>query len=368
MGNPVTRIKIQGFKSIRELDLKLNGGVNILVGSNGSGKSNFISFFKLLNEIINERLENYTMKYGADYFLFCGSKETKEISSEISFGQNEYRCKLEPRLGGNKSPLFFNEEKSIFYKFSGDSHVHMDSKNSSETQLHHYAQKTGATGSRSVSFYVYKALSSWRLFHFHDTSDEARVKRDCEINDNQSLKPFAENLAAFLYKLKISHKAHYDGIVDHIRLVAPFFKDFDFNPSADSVSLMWKEKYSDDYRDAYYLSDGTLRFICLATLLHQPEERQPSIFIIDDIELGLHPYALKVLAGLLRSVSEKKQIIISTQSADLLSECSPEDVIVVDRSEDESTFKRLHTEQLKDWLEEYSLGELWKKNIFGGRP
>jgi predicted ATPase len=366
MGNPVTRIKIQGFKSIRELDLKLNGGVNILVGSNGSGKSNFISFFKLLNEIINERLENYTMKYGADYFLFCGSKETKEISSEISFGQNEYRCKLEPRLGGNKPPLFFNEEKSIFYKFSGDSHVHMDSKNSSETQLHHYAQKTGATGSRSVSFYVYKALSSWRLFHFHDTSDEARVKRDCEINDNQSLKPFAENLAAFLYKLKISHKAHYDGIVDHIRLVAPFFKDFDFNPSADSVSLMWKEKYSDDYRDAYYLSDGTLRFICLATLLLQPTP--PSTIVIDEPELGLHPYAIEILAAVIKKAAATTQILVSTQSVQLIDNFSPEDIIVVDRKDKESVFRRLERIDLGEWIKEYSLGEIWQKNLFGANP
>jgi predicted ATPase len=366
MGNPVTRIKIQGFKSIRELDLKLNGGVNILVGSNGSGKSNFSSFFKLLNEIINERLENYTMKYGADYFLFCGSKETKEISSEISFGQNEYRCKLEPRLGGNKPPLFFNEEKSIFYKFSGDSHVHMDSKNSSETQLHHYAQKTGATGSRSVSFYVYKALSSWRLFHFHDTSDEARVKRDCEINDNQSLKPFAENLAAFLYKLKISHKAHYDGIVDHIRLVAPFFKDFDFNPSADSVSLMWKEKYSDDYRDAYYLSDGTLRFICLATLLLQPTP--PSTIVIDEPELGLHPYAIEILAAVIKKAAATTQILVSTQSVQLIDNFSPEDIIVVDRKDKESVFRRLERIDLGEWIKEYSLGEIWQKNLFGANP
>lgn len=363
MDNPVTRIKIQGFKSIRELDLELNSGVNILVGSNGSGKSNFISFFKLLNEIINERLEHYTMKYGADYFLFCGSKETKEISSEISFGQNKYTCKLEPRLGGNKPPLFFNEEKSIYCV---NDYVHMNNKNSSETQLHHYAKKSGATGSRSVSFYVYKALSSWRLFHFHDTSDEARVKRDCEINDNQSLKPFAENLAAFLYKLKNDHKAHYDSIIDHVRLVAPFFRDFDFNPSADSVSLMWKEKYSDDYRDAYYLSDGTLRFICLATLLLQPNP--PSTIVIDEPELGLHPYAIEILAAVIKKAAFRTQILISTQSVQLIDNFSPQDIIVVDRKDKESIFRRLEHNDLSEWIKEYSLGEIWQKNLFGANP
>jgi predicted ATPase len=213
---------------------------------------------------------------------------------------------------------------------------------------------------------VYKALSSWRLFHFHDTSDEARVKRDCEINDNQSLKPFAENLSAFLYKLKISHKAHYDGIVDHIRLVAPFFKDFDFNPSADSVSLMWKEKYSDDYRDAYYLSDGTLRFICLATLLLQPTP--PSTIVIDEPELGLHPYAIEILAAVIKKAAATTQILVSTQSVQLIDNFSPEDIIVVDRKDKESVFRRLERIDLGEWIKEYSLGEIWQKNLFGANP
>jgi predicted ATPase len=213
---------------------------------------------------------------------------------------------------------------------------------------------------------VYKALSSWRLFHFHDTSDEARVKRDCEINDNQSLKPFAENLAAFLYKLKISHKAHYDGIVDHIRLVAPFFKDFDFNPSADSVSLMWKEKYLDDYRDAYYLSDGTLRFICLATLLLQPTP--PSTIVIDEPELGLHPYAIEILAAVIKKAAATTQILVSTQSVQLIDNFSPEDIIVVDRKDKESVFRRLERIDLGEWIKEYSLGEIWQKNLFGANP
>ena len=139
MGNQVTRIKIQGFKSIRELDLELKP-INILVGSNGSGKSNFISFFKLLNEIINERLGHYTIKYGADYFLFCGSKETELISFEIIFGNNKYVCELEPRLGSEPT-LFFKSEKSVYIKSDGQDFVHCNMTNTIESSLADYAKK-----------------------------------------------------------------------------------------------------------------------------------------------------------------------------------------------------------------------------------
>jgi predicted ATPase len=102
--------------------------------------------------------------------------------------------------------------------------------------------------------------------------------------------------------------------------------------------------------------------------LVQPADQQAETIIIDEPELGLHPYAITVLAGLLKSASKEKQIIVSTQSVDLLSEFSPEDVIVVDRNGNKSILSRLDSSTLQDWLEEYSLGELWKKNLLGGRP
>jgi predicted ATPase len=134
------------------------------------------------------------------------------------------------------------------------------------------------------------------------------------------------------------------------------------------IELEWFEEGEDMPFKAYHLSDGTLRFICLATLLVQPADQQAETIIIDEPELGLHPYAITVLAGLLKSASKEKQIIVSTQSVDLLSEFSPEDVIVVDRNGNKSILSRLDSSTLQDWLEEYSLGELWKKNLLGGRP
>ena len=132
--------------------------------------------------------------------------------------------------------------------------------------------------------------------------------------------------------------------------------------------LKWQKKGCDDIFTASQLSDGTLRFICIATLLLQPEELMPSTIIVDEPELGLHPFAITVLAEMVKSVSQKKQLILSTQSAELLNWFDPEDVIVVDNGSQGSIFRRLTTEELGAWLEEdYSLGDLWNKNLFGGR-
>src|SRR5204863_9862065 len=116
------------------------------------------------------------------------------------------------------------------------------------------------------------------------------------------------------------------------------------------------------------LSDGTLRFIALATLLLQPTHLQPETILIDEPELGLHPYALALLAGLLRQASDARQLIVATQSVELLNELQAEDVVVMGRKDGASTFERLEADVLKAWLEDYSIGELWKMNVLGGRP
>jgi predicted ATPase len=197
------------------------------------------------------------------------------------------------------------------------------------------------------------------------------MKQPHAINDHAYFRPDARNLAAYLYYLQQQFPEDFKRIEKTIQLVAPFFGKFALRPQTSNpemIELEWFEEGEDMPFKAYHLSDGTLRFICLATLLVQPADQQAETIIIDEPELGLHPYAITVLAGLLKSASKEKQIIVSTQSVDLLSEFSPEDVIVVDRNGNKSILSRLDSSTLQDWLEEYSLGELWKKNLLGGRP
>jgi predicted ATPase len=179
------------------------------------------------------------------------------------------------------------------------------------------------------------------------------------------------NFASYLSFLKKSYPDHYRIMLYTIRDVVPSFNDFVFNTEpkgSDIFKLLWEHKGSDISFNLNSLSEGSIRFIFYALLLNQPEEKLPSIIIIDEPELGLHPYAIHVLAGMLKSVSTKRQVIVSTQSTTFLNQFSPEDVIVTDRKDNESIFRRLSKKELKKWVGEYSLGELWEMNVLGGRP
>lgn len=354
--NQLSRIVLRGFKSIRECDLELKE-LNILIGPNGAGKSNFISFFRLIQQMLEGNLQLFVSKQGGpDALLHFGRKKTEQLSAELYFGNNGYKFALEPTQDNR---MMFALE-SLWWNVSGDKSVgagHFESNAESHKS--------------AIKQYTIPAMKSWRVYHFHDTSESALVKQRHGINDNRYLRPDARNLAAFLYFLNDQYATHYHRIVKTVRLVAPFFGNFLLRPQPDSkdqIELEWTEKGEDVPFKAHLLSDGTLRFICLATVLMQPEELQPETILIDEPELGLHPFAINLLASLLRSTSKKRQVIVSTQSTDLLNEFSSEDVIVADRTEGFTHLHRLDSKALENWLNEYSLGELWQKNVLGGRP
>ncbi len=354
----ISRMVLRGYKSIAECDLEL-GRLNVLIGANGAGKSNFIGFFRLINRILGQQLQVAVGHAGGpDAILHFGRKKTEELCAELYFGNNGYRFKLRPTLDNRM--MFYSE--ALWWNIRGDWHP---GSGHFETQ---YKEK-GAHG--QIWAYVVPAMLSWRLYHFHDTSNTALVKQIHGIGDNAYLRDDARNLAAFLLLLKNHHSEHYLRIVKAIRLVAPFFGDFLLRPTVDNkerIQLEWTEQGQDEPFSASALSDGTLRFICLATVLLQPEEFMPKAVLIDEPELGLHPFAITVLAGLIKSAAQHHQLIVSTQSVELVNEFDMDDLIVVDKRSGSSTFKRPDADALAEWLSDYSLGELWKKNLLGGRP
>jgi predicted ATPase len=195
------------------------------------------------------------------------------------------------------------------------------------------------------------------------------MKQTCDVDDNRALREDAGNLAAFLHGLEMSEPDGFRNIVDTVRQIAPFFDGFVLAPSllnSDKIRLEWREKGNDEHFNASALSDGTLRFICLATLLLQPQ--LPSLVLIDEPELGLHPAAIQLLSGLLESAATRTQIIVATQSVTLLNQLEPKNLWVADREDGQSVFRKLEPEDTAGWLEDYALGELWEKNILGGRP
>jgi predicted ATPase len=354
-------LTITGFKSIRELrDFELRN-LNVLIGANGAGKSNFIGLFRMLAEMVEGRLQLFVQTQGGpDALLHFSRKTTDVIHAEFQFSEGDlYVLELVPT---NDNRLIFAKEVFQSHDPVGERAVTATSA-IGESRLKKAAEQTGFASITSV-------LENTRVYHFHDTGEKAKVKQPHALNDTLRLKVDGANLAAYLNMLKTEHEASYRQIVDTIRLVAPFFDDFIFRTEpASKIQLEWTERGDPDTPfTAHALSDGTLRFICLSTLLLQPWELMPATILIDEPELGLHPYAITLLAALLKRASEQKQLIVSTQSVELLNRLEPEDVIVVDRKDNASTFHRLDSVQLQNWLDDYSLGELWTQNVLGGRP
>lgn len=357
--NPIRNISIRGYKSIRELEDLALGNLNVLIGANGAGKSNFISFFRLLARLMAGELNYYVAKTGGpDALLHYGRKRTPQMSAEMYFGSNGYKFALEPTLSNT---LIFVWEQ-FYWAYNG----YTFSLGSGHAETH-----SGSGKHAKVASYVVPSVRSWIVYHFHDTSDTAPMKQPCALNDNAWLRPDGANLAAYLYRLREQFPEHYRRIVDTVQLVAPFFADFQLRPNPldpNSIQLEWNEIGSDFPFLGHHLSDGSLRFICLATVLLQPDKLMPATILFDEPELGLHPYAIELLASLMHQAAVKHQLIVSTQSVELLNQFAPEQVIVVDRENDQSTFKRLDPEKLSVWLDEYSLGDMWKQNMLGGRP
>ncbi len=356
-------IEIRGFKSIRNLALALRP-LNVLIGANGAGKSNFVSAFELLNQIVERQLQVHVARSGgADALLHHGQKVTPELALKLSFGPNGYQVVLGPSSDGN---LFFVREECWY---QGPGHLRPFDINlgpgTKETRLQEEAKQHPG----GIASHVLEDLRSWKVYHFHDTSSAAKVKQSGDLGDNRALRTDASNLAAFLFLLQQKYEDHYRRIVETVRLVAPFFSDFTLRRdplNEQKIRLEWSEVGSDSYFSGHALSDGTLRFICLATLLLQPV--LPSTILIDEPELGLHPYAIQVLASLLRAASKRAQVIASTQSVSLVNQLEIEDLVVVDRQEGQSVFRRPGTDDMAAWLDQYGLGDLWEKNLLGGRP
>jgi predicted ATPase len=352
------KISVYGFKSIRALEDFEIRPLNVLIGANGAGKSNFISLFSLLNAIVDRRLGIYTANIGVDRLLYYGKKETQKIVIDVRFTPSvkqaitRYELELVPYM--DEKLVFGREELSY-----GDGSSRQEAVKS-ETRFFR----------RDIPQSIARSVPIWQVYHFHDTSSTAKMKGRQDLHDNRRFAPDGSNLAPFLYYLREKQPQYYQRIVQVIQRVAPFFDDFVLEPlllAKEEIRLEWRDKNSPETLfTAHELSDGTLRFMCLATLLLQPE--LPNLILIDEPELGLHPYAINLLVDMLEIASQSTQVIVSTQSVSLVNQLKPEQIVVVNRKDGQSTFERLDVQALEGWLEEYGLGELWEKNVLGGRP
>lgn len=353
-------IEVRGYTSIESATVELRS-LNVLVGANGAGKSNFVQVLELLGRIVDSDLGFVVgMSGGASSLLRAG--DSNEIRLTLQAEPNSYEAVL--RAGANDELIFADESIGYHEPRYPEPWKKKLGRGHRETRLH---DEVAERGNPSVPSHVVALLEGCRVFHFHDTSSDAPVKQMVSTADNVTLRQDAGNLAAVLLGLSQSDETAYRRIVGAIQQVVPFFRDFVLRPEAgDRIRLRWRQFDSDAVFSANQMSDGTVRYVCLVTLLLSPN--LPALVVLDEPELGLHPYAIVQLAGLLQQAASRSQVLIATQSVTLMNQFALDDLIVVERSGGASTFERPAAEHLRSWLEEYSLGELWEKNLLGGRP
>jgi predicted ATPase len=364
----LTHISISGFKSFGSNENSLNldlDDINIIIGANGAGKSSFISFFKMLNHITTEALQLFIGKNGgAENILHFGSKKTPFINSSLTFEKPDFKNIYQFTLAKSvKDSLIFLEEK---INTNGDENELAGGQKESVL----YAENQNYAKANAIK----AILSQCRAYQFHDTSESSHIRNSANINNSRYLFDDGGNLAAYLFRLQQQFPKYFDRIVSRIRYAVPQFGKFDLLPdplNPSFIKLNWKSSIDNDYTfGPEHLSDGSIRFIALATLFLQPPELLPNIILIDEPELGLHPQVIDLLASMIKECAQNSQIIVATQSPRLLDSFDPNQIVVAETNATAgaSCFKRLDENDLNDWLEEYSLSEIWEKNIIGGQP
>lgn len=369
----IARIKIEGYKSLKSVDIALRE-LNLLIGANGAGKSSFLSVFRFLYELVRGGLQDFVARAGgASALLHYGPKRTPKMILDFAFRmadeQNAYGIDFQ-----HVPPDHLLIDHELFVRHLNEPVLSLDELRSDRNEASLSESSAIAESQGDTAKQIRQALEGYRPYHFHDTSDQAPVKQYASIDDERTLRGDAGNLAPFLYMLREAHPANYQAIRETIRLAFPQFDDFVLEPARRNkrqILLKWRERGSDYDFGPHQLSDGTLRFACLATLLLQPldDPAAPRVITIDEPELGLHPYAETLLASMLKQASKRTQLIVSTQSASLLTAINdPSAVVVVERQEGASVLRRLAPAELEQWLSDYTLGELWEKGVLGGRP
>lgn len=371
----ITHIHAEGFRSIKSVTLN-PGRITVLIGPNGSGKSNLLSFLRMIPLLRTQSLRTFVGEAGgASALLHYGPKTTREIGVRVEFeqdaGANAYCARLGYAAGDS---LIFLDE-TVGYRRQNVTEFRLNSLGAghAESLLEEAAKDSKNTTARTVRWW----LSRMNFYHFHDTSGRSALRQNAHPAGSHFLRSDGSNLAAYLYRLANSEAADDISAWKRVGLllqqIAPYVKQLEpalVNPNSPEKS--WLRLFWFDERDHRFdvsdFSDGTLRALALITALSQPAESLPAFICIDEPELGLHPAAITLLVGLVRSVAPRCQVLLATQSPALLDHFEPEEVVVAERERGGTVFHCLDPAKLAVWRDDYSLSQLYDKNILGGRP
>ena len=372
----IDRVRIKGFRSLADIEMSELPDVTVMIGANGSGKSNFIRFFEMLSWMSRSRkLGEFVGRYGgADDQLFGGSRQMPRMEATVGLtteaGQNEYRFAL---AHANPDRFIFTEEACKFSSKDRPTQANWQYIKDSgypEAKIVEAAQSRKDLGVNSdTASHIVRLLRNCITYQFHDTSDESNFKKRWDVEDNNSLRSDAGNLASILYRLEQEDLGKFKLICHYVDRILPVFDRFAIEESYGKVSLRWKAKWTDKTFGAHLTSDGSLRFFALVTLLNLPPAMLPDVILLDEPELGLHPTAIELVAHMIKALAGEKQVIVATQSPSLVDVFGLDEIIILDLKDGKSELRKLDPDEFKIWIEQdFTPGQLWEKNLLGGRP
>ena len=374
MSNQIESIRIRGFRSLADVEIEALPRAAVLIGANGSGKSNFIRFFEMVSWMIGSgRLAEFVQKNGgADDQLFGGSKISPTMEAELAIrtenGRNDYRFVF---TYAHPDRFIFTEEAFRFSRKGWGTEAsweHLGSSHS-EAKIVDVSRYTGvAEVNQTTARVLVYLLRQCAVYQFHDTSHDSQLRKNWDVEDNMYLRSHGGNLAAILLRLEREDAQRFELICNHIRGALPVFDGFELEESYGKVMLRWKASGLDKTIGAHLTSDGSLRFFALVTLLNLPSEMLPDVVLLDEPELGLHPAAVALVGDMIKVCATGRQVIVATQSPLLVDAFDIDEILVLEAQDGKSSVHRFDEERYQEWLSEYTTGELWQKNLLGGRP
>ena len=373
----IESVRIRGFRSLADVELSGMPKATVLIGANGSGKSNVMRFFEMTSWMIRSRRLGELIAHGggASDQLFGGSRRTPRMEAEIALrtdaGLNRYKFALSH---AHPDRLLFSEESFKFDRDGADEITEWQRLGGGHTEsLIVEAAQSDSRHLRGVNpetaRVIANLLRAWSVYQFHDTSGTSRFKEKWDAGEDVFLLNHGGNLPAILRRIERGDIRRYEMICRQIGRILPGFDRFDIQESYGKVALRWKAKWSDKTFGAHLTSDGSLRFFALATLLNLPSEMLPSVVMLDEPELGLHPAAIELIGGMIQSLAAERQVIVATQSPLLVSAFDLDEIFTLDLHEGETKARKLSADDYRVWLEDgFTSGDLWRKNLLGGRP
>lgn len=392
----IKEITLQNFYSFQNTTIRLKQDHNLLIGINGSGKSNLLRAFRLLKEgMAGTGLKKHILNHlgGFDNIFFKGKTENQAISIRYVFDtqmitnfSKGFRftddmiyqitlSKVPSTQNYAVSEKISNTKGFIYLDFeNGMGHLTEKVDTDHKTRLVRYQDfdpQELVLGEISDSDRYFalttlkKAIREMVVYDYFDTTPKSPIRKPMLPTSEKKLAEDGTNLPQILNTIKINHKTHYRKIAEMLNEVNPNFVGFDFNMIGGNIELMLDERDLQSSIHVSNISDGTLRYLCLLAILYNPE--RGNLVCIDEPEVGLHPDMILNIANAIKEAAEQSTILISTHSDNLLNYFEIEDISVFEKDENNATQVQTYTqEQFADWYDEFSVGKMWKQGDFGG--